>query len=266
MFVDPKDARGWRLVVGTGRGPQPGLIDLWCDLIAKLDPSVVIDVGVNYGEFLLPPAYPGTTRVIGVEANRHLAKWLDRSIAEHPDRAQIEVFYALASDQAAEGVDFWIDPDWSGRSTAAVATSASDRLVRDQASAITIDSLFELDRSPVGGVTFKVDTEGWEAHVLRGMTGLLDAATWSIGMIEFHADAIGQAGDDAKDVLVWLTERFVVTALDRSGKPIARVDPTDPWPSLRSMAPEIDGTVRVDLLLASDEQTIESAGVRTAAS
>ena len=108
-------------------------------------------------------------------------------------------------------------------------------------------------------LVFKIDTEGWEAQVLRGMVGLLEQVPWSFGMIEFYADHLERAGTSAEELLGWLVERFIVAPLDELAKPVGRVDPNDPWNSLQSLVAPVNGIVQ-DLLLVSDEATLASAG------
>lgn len=271
LHVDPRDPRGWRLVTGGGRGPQPKLIDLWVALVRGLEPDTAIDVGVNYGEFLFPLTYPPGTRIIGIEANRRLATWIDRSVAEHPDGRRMEVRYALASDAPADAADFWIDPTWSGRSTAAIAGPADPGLVHDDPPALAIDDLFGPGAAPVGGLVFKIDTEGYEATVLRGMAATLDAATWSVGIIEFDTRHLARSGVDPADVLAELVHRFLVLPLDPGAGAVGQVDPADPWASLQALSGDGTGLVSADLLLVSDPATRERVtpllpgGLRTAA-
>jgi hypothetical protein len=116
--------------------------------------------------------------------------------------------------------------------------------------AFPIDDLLDTSRG-VGGLLYKIDTEGWEAQVLRGMSSTLELARWSIGIIEFDSENLERAGDDPVEVLAEIAKGSVVAVLHLSGT-LERLDAYSPWASLQAIAATGEN-MRVDLLRASDE-------------
>ncbi len=195
IHVDVDDARGWEIIRGLGRGHQPALIALWRSAVDELQPTVVVDVGANYGELTLSGSYPAGTRVLAIEANPAVAAHLRRSVAAHPDAERITVHQVLASDVDGGRSVLRVDPVRSGSASVAldgVPVREVDVAVR------RIDRLAD-DRPGDDGacrLLLKVDAEGWEAHVLAGATDLLDPATDVVALVEFDPAHLRRAGTD----------------------------------------------------------------------
>ena len=199
LHVDPADERGWRIVEGLGRGHQPALLALWRAAIEELQPALALDVGVNYGEFLIGTRYPTGCRVVGIEPNPALAPIVDRSVRAHPDRRAITVHQVLASDAQGE-LTLSIDPLWSGTASAAATVTRDGRPPQERTvPARTLDSL-ALDPAADGPMVFKIDVEGWEERVLAGMSGLRIRHRPAVGLIEFDPDHLRRAGSDPRTV------------------------------------------------------------------
>ena len=195
IHVDPRDARGWEIVLGLGRGHQPALIDLWRRSVDALAPTVVVDVGANYGELVLSPRYPEGTAVHAVEGNPRVAALLERSVAVHPDGVRITVHQVLASDEDGTGT-LHVDPAGSG--TASMAPTGSGSL-EVTAPVRRLDAL----ASPAGDgvrLLLKVDAEGWERQVFDGAAELLAASGSTILLFEFDPSHLRRAGTDPADL------------------------------------------------------------------
>ncbi len=217
IYVSPSEARGRALLRSYASG-QPGLKRLWCRAIAELHPALVIDVGANYGEFAFLPSYDPATRIVVVEANRSLYPHLERSRQAHPNRTQFELHAALASDGQVQTADFYIDPQWSGRSGAVPRGNWQHEVVP----ATSIDAL--VGEPPVGATVFKIDVEGHEPVVLAGMQRLLAGARPMLGIIEFNATSIRGEGRDPAAFLDTLRSRWTVGLIDGHGE-IRILDP-----------------------------------------
>ncbi len=116
LFVDPHETRG-RAVLMCFAGGQPCVKNAWHAAVEKLHPTIVVDVGVNYGELLFDAVYPEETFLLGVEANESLRRWIERSAGQHPNAKQIRLAFAFASNATHATQTFYIDPESSGRSS-----------------------------------------------------------------------------------------------------------------------------------------------------
>ena len=59
-------------------------------------------------------------------------------------------------------------------------------------------------------LVFKIDVEGYEGHVLRGMQRTLAAAATAVGFIEFDPDMLTRAGEDMGQLWDTLQSHFDV--------------------------------------------------------
>lgn len=118
----------------------------------------------------------------------------------------------------------------------------------------TMDSLCGL--TPGEAFVFKLDVEGFEAKVLRGMKRTLENAGPTVGLIEFDVLRIRESGEDPWTMLRSLTRRYQVRAIDTKG----RVE--------KVLAPDASGQDIVrrsllseghwDLLVTSSEQLMQT--------
>ncbi len=121
IHVDPRDPRARKkLIADTMRGKFPRNQHFWRTANEIVQPDVVLDIGLNYGECLFALTYPTECRMFGFEANPRLADVTQRSLAAHPSRRQMELLFQLVTD-GDQGVErFYIDKRASGGSTAAI--------------------------------------------------------------------------------------------------------------------------------------------------
>ena len=170
LFVDPRDHRAWRLAFHSG-ALDGDAISAWRRLVGGLSPSIVIDVGANYGEVLLSTDYPRGSEVHAVEANQRVARHLRRSI----DRSRtVAILHECAASSREGSATLTLDERSSGLSTLEPAGRGEQLTVPTR----------RLDRlvTARGGVLLvKVDVEGHEIDVLAGMSELLAAASqWCV--------------------------------------------------------------------------------------
>jgi FkbM family methyltransferase len=223
MFVDPNESRGRAILRGFATG-QPGLKRLWHNAVVGLRPTLVLDIGLNYGEFLFGETYDEHARLIGIEANAGLQRWIERSRIAHPNSRQIEIIYALASDQPGERSTFYIDRDWSGRSSA-LLSDGSPGVERREIPSISVDSLLEDRPIENDRLLFKIDVEGFEPLVLRGMRQVIRRAAAAVGFTELNSRFLRRLDVDIDDFLGSLAAAFQVYALDRSDRAFPLPEP-----------------------------------------
>ncbi len=206
IFVNSEENRGRALLIKNGMTSKR-LTIFWKKAVNEYSPDLVIDVGVNYGECIFSTNYPTHTQIYGIEANRDLLKYIHQSREVHPNKVQIKIFNVFAADKEDEKT-FFVDKHWSGTSSAAYRP-AHDMVEQTTVSSVTIDSLVEEDVTNKN-ILFKVDVEGYEAFVLRGMTELIQKSSSVLGFIEFNSEYIEKSGVNVNDFLQFLQQHFSV--------------------------------------------------------
>ncbi len=227
MYVNPKDRRGSRMIRFGGLS-QPRVTTFWKHAVNALQPSIVVDAGVNYGEILLSSEYPADSVIAAIEANEALLPYLRRSIDEHPNAAQMRIVHALVSDEDKENASFFVNKLHSGLSSAHPGYSKSSQRIVIRTT--TIDSLFgdrDLDREVL---LFKMDIEGYEWHALRGMKRLLAQCRAVVGCIEFNFAYLQSKKIDTAEFLDYLEEIFDVCTVNKRGQLIEFADPVNEVP------------------------------------
>jgi|GEM_PF-855286 FkbM family methyltransferase len=207
LYVNPKENRGRALLIGNGV-TQKRLSNFWANSVNKLKPDLVIDVGVNYGECIFSAIYPSNTAIYGIEANSSLFEYINRSKEEHPNKSQINIINAIASDTDGDEKVFFIDKHWSGTSSATYIPS-HNLIEKVSVKSVKIDSLLSGQRS-FRNVLFKVDVEGYETLVLKGMTNLFINSESIVGFIEFNSEYIEKLGVSVDDFLNFIKEYFLI--------------------------------------------------------
>lgn len=209
IFVDSNENRGKALLLNEGI-TQRRLSYFWDKAVKSYSPRLVIDVGVNYGECIFSTVYPDYSTILGIEPNHYLLKYIQMSKEVHPNKDQIKIIPALASNEIEEDKDFYIDRHWSGTSSASYMPS-HHMIEKAPVRAITIDSLFPEDCSYTT-LLFKVDVEGYEAYVLEGMKKLLANCQSVIGFMEFNSEYIRKSGVNPGEFLANLKKDFSIYA------------------------------------------------------
>ncbi len=202
LFISAEENRGRNLRRNIGVS-QPLVNHTWRRIIALTQPSLVLDIGANYGEIVFGTRYPDGSDIFVIEANPRLIPFLERSRATHPDAARIGVFNRAASDQNG-WVTFTIDEKWSGTSSViGKVTDPSNRFKGDgperfhevQIETTTVSSLLaDIPESQLRSLAFKIDVEGYEGRVLKGMADVLQRARCFVGIIEFDVGNLKRAG------------------------------------------------------------------------
>jgi len=215
MYINPLDQKGKSLLNKNGLS-QPRVVQFWRKAAARLQPTLVVDAGTNYGEILLSAAYPEHAMITAFEANAGLIPYLSRSIAVHPNRSRIKLETSFVSDRPSEAMPFYIDKLRSGNSS---GFRLEDReMIEIRVKCVTIDSLFEGKTSNKDTLLFKLDVEGFEWQALRGMARLLSTCARAAGCIEFNRLYLENKGIRVKDFVAFLAERFLLFAPNPDGR------------------------------------------------
>ncbi|MFF2888436.1 FkbM family methyltransferase [Paenibacillus sp. NPDC057967] len=214
IYVNPRDLKGASLMRYKGM-TQPRIVHWWRTMTQKFGPSLVIDAGVNYGEIVLSTAYDSQASVTVIDANEVLRPYLTRSIEEHPNGSQFRIVNAIASDQLQSSVTFYVDKVRSGNSS---AFHLGERAFREiTIPSVTVDSLFDDRTIKDDTLLFKLDVEGYEWNVLRGMSRILKETKEVAGIIEFNMSYMEKKGVDLRSFVSFLSENFLLFAPGNKG-------------------------------------------------
>ncbi|MDR0136294.1 FkbM family methyltransferase [Metabacillus idriensis] len=251
LYVDAKENRGRALLI-SGGVTQKRLLSFWQQAVEAVKPDYIIDIGVNYGECIFSMIYPKHTKIYGIEANRNLLTYISKSRDAHPNQSQIKIVHAFASDSDGEDKRFFIDNHWSGTSSASYMP-AHHMVDEVSVQSITVDSLFNKSMENKA-VLFKIDVEGYEAFVLKGMRKLFKNSRSVLGFIEFNSVYFEKTGVDPNSFFEYLNQYFTIYVY-KENDDIVKVK------SLRiEDLHEMFGShyVHTDLILATDADMADS--------
>lgn len=212
VSINPRDPRARKKVCADAiRGKRRRNQVFWRTAVREFKPGLAVDIGVNFGECLFQADYLPGTRAIGIDGNPDLLPYLRRSRDMHPQAEQIEVHNALVSEQPGQPQSFFVSTTASGGSTA-VADVASMRGTPFTEVRVPVTSIDELvgDNTP-RTVVFKIDVEGYEGHVLRGMKNITAESELVVGFIEFDTRMLTRARENLPELWVFLTQTFDVS-------------------------------------------------------
>ncbi len=253
LFADPFEKRGMALLRNKGNG-QPFIKKYWRTALHLFNPEVVLDVGANYGEVFLDAKYPESIKqIIAVEANPFLHNYLCKSKEQHPQKEKITILNGLAGENAIEKVSFYIDKASSGRSTA-LKNNFVQKSHKVTVSSYRMDELILKQNPALKALVFKVDVEGFEPFVLKGMTGLFNDQIDIIGCIEFNMTSLQKNDIDVQDYLNLLNARFNPLILKKDGT-LAQVDRL----STEVLTQHLDNNhIEGDILLFTNKDHLEA--------
>lgn len=182
----------------------------------------VLDVGANVGYYTaLAMVRIGNGRVIALEPDKEAFEYLQATVAANAGAEAICIRKAASSERGA------------GTLYSSASNRGDNRLYAnefpgtvDEVEICTVDDLLaELDVAAADLV--KIDVQGYEGRVLRGMSRLIRGARDITILMEFWPDGLRQAGDDPERLLAELEsaglELFEIgskgeaVALDRAG-------------------------------------------------
>ncbi|WP_100407522.1 FkbM family methyltransferase [Bacillus solitudinis] len=215
LHINPLENRGRALLISSGI-TQERLVKFWERSVKEYSPTTVLDIGVNYGECLFSVKYPTETKVYGVEANAQLIPFINKSLDNHPNKNQIQIINAFASNLEHQDQDFYIDTNWSGTSSG--KEIYSQMVEKHLVQTVTVDSLLKDQDVSKERILFKIDVEGYEAFVLEGMKQVINQSKSLLGIIEFDSVYLQNAGTHLDSFLANLTENFTVYLFDHAGE------------------------------------------------
>ncbi|WP_158737179.1 FkbM family methyltransferase [Alteribacillus sp. YIM 98480] len=211
IYVDENDKKGKDLIRTNGFS-QPRVVNFWRRAVKKLNPTVVFDVGLNYGEVLFSTQYHPKTVITGIEANSKLSPYINQTLTKHPNGDQIKIIYALASDKNSKFRNFYINQRSGDSSVFSTGVRPQKKV---KVNSVKIDQLFSQRSFAKDTLLFKIDVEGYEWNVLKGMLNTLKTCNGSAGCIEFNIAYLERVGINVEQFLRFLDKKFYVYPIGR---------------------------------------------------
>ncbi len=183
----------------------------------------VLDVGANVGytASVFGGAIDAGRQVHAFEPERRNFRLLEEVVARRGLAGRVVPVRAAVGAAAGE-VDLWLNAAHHADHrvlTEALAAGLGARAAdRERVAQVTLDgyaSHRRLDR-----VAFvKIDVQGYELEVCRGMVGLLEANPGTAVAVEYAPAAMREQGFEAADLLAFFASRgFAAHALERDGR------------------------------------------------
>lgn len=191
------------------------------DLLSTVEPDdVVYDVGANVGTYtcFLSHVLP-EDQIIAFEPHPTNAAALRSNLALNGTSALV-VEQALSDSNGTTGLAV-ASPD-AGEGTHALATGSEERTI--EVTTTTGDSLVGSGQLPAPTVV-KIDVEGAEQRVLRGLRNSLSGSTCRCCYVELHPDRLAAFGDSVAGV---------EALLDSCGFETQRLEAEDDEPYLKA--------------------------------
>ena len=165
IYVDLRDGRGRRLIEAGGNFNPPTLA-IWHHLLGEDEWTHVIDVGANYGEMLANGKLPKSAQIMAVEPNTRVLPFLKKTLSGLDG---VKLFEVALSDREGHA-KFLVNENWSGLSRIVLGGSEMTMVPTT-----TLEKLLKMDGMPLNEmrVLVKIDVEGHEVNVLRGMIDAL---------------------------------------------------------------------------------------------
>jgi FkbM family methyltransferase len=144
-------------------------------MLRQLQPTTVIDVGANKGQFALAALLAGASQVLSFEPLGSEATRYRQNLGQRPNVKLFE--YALGEEEGQATFHVADRPDSSSLLPLGEGQREAYNVVEDHAVTVQVRRLDAvLDRAALTGtVLLKIDVQGAEGMVIGGATGVLDA-------------------------------------------------------------------------------------------
>ena len=222
VHVDPSDKRAKsKLIRYSARGKVTIPRIFWNKMNSALQPKVVLDIGLNYGECLFGTGYSAETLCLGIEANPKVVKHNLKSKSRHQCCNQIEIVNSLVGDVEEENKTFLFNERWTGGGSI-YQEKNEPGLTEISLRSTTIDKILGAAGGARNSVLFKMDIEGSEGAAMKGFESVHDFQT-AVGLIEFSEQKLNLSNHNAERFFESLLERFSVYERTKDGKMYQRI-------------------------------------------
>ena len=183
--------------------------ELNCNLYKQINdqfcPSVVFDIGANYGfTGIVLSKYFTSANVVLVEASERLCRYIDKNMKQN-GFANFKIINAICAEENNQYREFSLNPRSSQDNR---VIDESNRWEKHPSSTITLNKLFEENRSDFYFI--KIDTQGYEEYVFQGGDDFLcHHSNWLI-KTEFAPYWLKSQGTDPAEFLKSIVEKYEV--------------------------------------------------------
>ncbi|MBT8326583.1 MAG: FkbM family methyltransferase [Bacteroidia bacterium] len=259
IHTNPKERRGKSLLMSNASGQQ-WIKQFWLKAV-DLNPNLVLDCGINYGEILFFPIYNKETMVLGFEADPTIIPLILKSQNIHPNKDQMQVFHCLLSNKTEEEASFYIKKNWSGGSSAILDESLKQTDLEEiKVQKDSIDNLIKDLHFSNDLLLFKIDVEGYEPFVIEGMEETLASFKNTIGTIEFNPEFFEPIDVEIQDYLDSLFNRFKVY-IWKNEDTLSEITSSSKEEFIRNLRNSYANT---DIILATSSELVQRLGYKLA--
>jgi FkbM family methyltransferase len=190
------------------------------DLVRKMDKSrSVLDVGANCGMFSIPAEKYGYS-VLSVEPLSMNVSLLEQSkSANSCKNMQILNFALFDSDTTQEIFIPYCSDNASFNKEVAISNMNSKNYITEQVVCKKLDT-FLLENPSYDIGLIKIDVQGFEMNVLKGMSDFLEKANNLTLIIEWDQKHTVQAGNSLDEMMAFLTQKGFINTVSFPGDKI----------------------------------------------
>ena len=200
----------------------------------ELKPELILDIGGNHGvAAVIAGAAMPQAHVVCVEPIPLLHPYIEYNLHTN-GISSYDVVQGIVGEEVGDDVTFHLNPNGSGDSRVVAPNDQWEAITVLQTSMTALINEHGADKPTY----IKVDTQGYEPFVFRGgEEGLKNRSNWVIKS-EFGPKWIENQGEDPKDFLLYLLDRYNVT--EYPGRYNFKIDYTDLISKVRLRKDEVD--------------------------
>jgi FkbM family methyltransferase len=200
----------------------------------ELKPELILDIGGNHGvAAVIAGAAMPQAHVVCVEPIPELYPYIEYNLVTN-DIKSFEIIRGIVGEKVAEGKTFHLNPNGSGDSRVVAPDDKWEKISVVETSVTELIQKNGADKS----LYIKVDTQGYEPFVMRGAEAALTKRSNWVMKSEFGPKWIENQGENPKDFLLYLLDRYNVT--EYPGRYNFKIDYTDLISTVRLRKDEVD--------------------------
>ncbi|MCM2563950.1 FkbM family methyltransferase [Lutimaribacter sp. EGI FJ00015] len=211
ISVDPSDRRVRKILLTRGVRGRSREQHFFFRMMDEFDIDLFLDIGANYGECAMSAPLYCSTKIVGYEANSKLIPFLQKSSLYNDDIKNLEWRNLAVGNTPGENLSFFIDEDWSGKSS--VVRSSESELTKVKVLCTSIDHEMENLGGGNESLLIKLDIEGYEPAALDGAKQTLQGSKNIVILMEFDSEYIEAGGQNSEMFFNELKENFNVFEL-----------------------------------------------------
>ncbi len=171
----------------------------------EYNPKLILDIGANYGFIsAVMHKYMPDSKIIAVEPNKKLIPYLKRNFLLNGIDGL--VLNAMAGRENCGEHDFYINP----RSSMDSRVVGKNKWKKQPVDSVSIDFLL---KGKSGPFFIKIDTQGFEEHILQGAESTLSSCSNWIIKMEFCPVLFEHHGTKTGELLSWLIDKYDVAEI-----------------------------------------------------